>query len=406
MASSSNPNPFSTSINYATEPTKGEKSNESLELSKSAAVSASSESEDPQFEEPAEPSKLLKPFQFILTWRFWVILILGQLLSLSIVATNTFTTFLVDDNVNFSAFQSFFNYALLNVVFTTYTIYRYGFKKFGKLLFFDGWKFFLLAFADVEGNYFVVKAYQYTNLLSAELLDNWAIGVVVILSFLFLKVRYHWTQVIGIIICIAGMVLVVIGDLLTDKNYQAVDMVKGDLFVLLGATCYGITNTFEEFLVSKRPIYEVLGQMGFWGTIINGVQVAIFERSSVRDADWSREMAGWFVGYTICLFFLYCTAPILFRMSSAAFYNLSLLTSDFWGLIIGIKVFGYYVFWLYPVGFVFTVGGMVFYNCNIRSLKGEAIKPWLGENQEGGVVGVGTAKTKEAPIVQTEEYQV
>jgi solute carrier family 35 protein F1/2 len=231
-------------------------------------------------------------------------------------------------------------------------------------------------------------------LLSAELLDNWAIAVVVVLSFLFLKVRYRWNQILGIAVCIAGMVLVVIGDLLTDKNYVAVDMVKGDLFVILGATCYGISNTLEEFLVSKRPIYEVLGQMGFFGMLINGVQAAIFERESIKEAHWGSRIAGWFTGYTAAMLVLYCTAPILFRMSSAAFYNLSLLTSDFWGLLIGIKVFGYYVFWLYPVGFVFTVGGMIIYNSIVGSWNGEAEKPWLGVGQRDGIAGIGTAKTK------------
>lgn len=45
------------------------------------------------------------------------------------------------------------------------------------------------------------------------------------------------------------------------KNYGATDAVKGDLFVILGACCYGLSNVLEEFLVSKRPIYEVVGQV-------------------------------------------------------------------------------------------------------------------------------------------------
>jgi len=32
---------------------------------------------------------------------------------------------------------------------------------------------FILAACDVEGNFLVVKAYQYTNLLSCMLLDSW-----------------------------------------------------------------------------------------------------------------------------------------------------------------------------------------------------------------------------------------
>ena len=45
------------------------------------------------------------------------------------------------------------------------------------------------------------------------------------------------------------------------KNYGAINAVKGDLFVILGACCYGLSNVLEEFLVSKRPLYEVVGQV-------------------------------------------------------------------------------------------------------------------------------------------------
>jgi solute carrier family 35 protein F1/2 len=45
------------------------------------------------------------------------------------------------------------------------------------------------------------------------------------------------------------------------KNYGAVDALKGDLFVILGACCYGVSNVLEEFLVSERPLYEVVGQV-------------------------------------------------------------------------------------------------------------------------------------------------
>jgi solute carrier family 35, member F1/2 len=50
-------------------------------------------------------------------------------------------------------------------------------------------------------------------------------------------------------------------------------MVKGDLFLLLGATLYGFSNVGEQYLVRKYPLYEVVGQLGFFATIINGVQL-------------------------------------------------------------------------------------------------------------------------------------
>jgi len=119
------------------------------------------------------------------------------------------------------------------------------------------------------------------------------------------------------------------------KDWTPADRVKGDLFMLLGATLYGVSNVFEEWAVSKRPLYEVLGQLGLWGMIINGCQVAIFERHALSTAVWTGKVGGYLVGYNLILFTFYSTAPILFRLSSACFFNLSLLTSDFWGLIIG-----------------------------------------------------------------------
>jgi solute carrier family 35 protein F1/2 len=35
------------------------------------------------------------------------------------------------------------------------------------------------------------------------------------------------------------------------------------------------------------------------------------------------------------MFTLYTVAPLLYRMASSPFYNISLLTSDFYGLIFG-----------------------------------------------------------------------
>jgi len=157
----------------------------------------------------------------------------------------------------------------------------------------------------------------------------------------------------------------------------AVDALKGNLFMLLGATFYGLSNVTEEFLVSKRPLYEVVGQLGFWGMLINGVQASIFDRDQFQSAVWNSKVGGYIAGFTICLFTFYSLAPVLFRMASAAFFNISLLTSNFWGLLIGIKVFGYTIMWLYGVAFTCIVVGLVIYYV-LTDVLGESVKPWLG----------------------------
>ena len=41
-------------------------------------------------------------------------------------------------------------------------------KNFGIVLRLRGWKYFLLAFIDVEANFLVITAYQYTNITSIQ----------------------------------------------------------------------------------------------------------------------------------------------------------------------------------------------------------------------------------------------
>jgi solute carrier family 35 protein F1/2 len=231
-------------------------------------------------------------------------------------------------------------------------------------------------------------------MLSAQLINFWAIAVVVIISFLFLRVRYHITQILGIVVCIGGMGVLIASDHITGTNggdISSGNQLKGDLFALLGATFYGLANTGEEYFVSTRPVYEVLGQMAFFGMIINGVQAGIFDRASFRSATWNSEVGSYLTGYTLCLSFFYCMAPLLFRLSSAAFFNISMLTMNFWGVIIGIKVFHYTIHFMYPIAFVLIIVGQLIYFLGRRVL-GEARKPWLGRNQERGVSGLFTAK--------------
>ncbi|KAI1126152.1 DUF914-domain-containing protein [Nemania abortiva] len=338
--------------------------------------------------------KKVRWYSYLTTRDFWVVLVIGQVLALAITATNTFSSLLVAHGVSIPAFQTFFNYVLLTLVYFTYMLYQYGLRKFGRILFYDGWKYFILSFLDVEGNYFVVLAYNYTNILSAQLINFWAIVVVVIISFLLLRVRYKIFQIVGILICVGGTGILLASDHIQGTNGgPGVDLLKGDLFALLGATFYGLTNTFEEWFVSKRPAYEVLAFLGFFGIFINGVQAAIFDRHSLQTGDFDGTVIGYIVGYTLVLFTFYSIVPFLLRIASAAFFNISLLTGNFWGTIIGIRVFGYTIHFLYPIAFVLIIIGQLIYFL-AGSMLGDSKKPWLGDAQEDGIAGLGTAKLK------------
>lgn len=222
--------------------------------------------------------------------------------------------------------------------------------------------------------------------------------MVVLISSIFLHVRYHPTQIIGILVCIGGVGVLFGSDHITQNSgfggVTGGNQLKGDLFALMGATFYGMSNVAEEFLVSKRPLYEVVGQLGFWGMFIDGAMTGIFDRPSYKQSVWDDgKVGGYLTGYTLCLLIFYSGAPIMFRLASAAFFNISLLTGNFWGVVIGVKVFHEHIHWMYPIAFVCIIGGLIIYFIG-KSILGEALKPWLGKDQERGVDGLGTARRR------------
>ncbi|KAF5559497.1 solute carrier family 35 member F2 [Fusarium napiforme] len=333
-------------------------------------------------------------YSYLTTLDFWIVLALGQVLALCITATNTFTSFLANAGTNIPAFQTVFNYILMFLIYTPIFLWKDGIKGWWRVGVKDGWKYLIMAFLDVEGNYFTVLAYRYTNVLSAQLINFWAIVCVVVISFFLLKVRYRIFQIIGIVVCCGGMGILIASDHISGTNGgSGLDMVKGDLFALLGATLYGTTNVFEEWLVSRAHLYHVLSFLGLFGMCINGVQAAIFDRNSFDNATWNGKVIGWIIGYTLCLNIFYILVPVMLRMGSAAFLNISLLTANFWGVIIGIRVFGYKIHFLYPIAFVLIIIGQLVYFVT-GSMLSDSKKPWLGDNQEDGVLGFGTAKLK------------
>ena len=113
-------------------------------------------------------------------------------------------------------------------------------------------------------------------------------------------------------------------------------------------------NAAEEFFVRQSPLYEVVGQLGMWGMLINAVQAASLEHKAIREATWDSSVgkvsfhlppvgtrtecfcgAGLLVAFTAAMVVFYTTSPILYRLASSVFFNLSLLSSDFFSLLFG-----------------------------------------------------------------------
>ncbi|XP_061424805.1 solute carrier family 35 member F1-like [Lethenteron reissneri] len=226
-----------------------------------------------------------------------------------------------------------------------------------------GWKYALLALVDVEANYLVVKAYQYTTLTSVQLLDCMVLPVVFALSWFFLRVRYRAGHVVAVALCLVGVGAMVGADRLTGRSQgEASNRALGDMLVVAGAVLYGVCNVCEEQLVRSRGRVEFLGAVGLFGTLISGVQLAIAERNALASMEWTWRVGLLYAGFACCMFSLYSLMPLALRLTSAASVNLAILTADLYSLFLGTFLFKYPFSALYIAAFLIIISGLIVYS--------------------------------------------
>lgn len=153
------------------------------------------------------------------TWHILKTVLLGQMLSLFICGTAVTSQYLAEQyQVNTPMFQSFINYSLLLLVYTTMLAFRTGGDSLRQILKQRWWKYMFLGLADVEANYTIVKAYQYTTLTSVQLLDCFGIPVLMALSWFILRARYRLIHFIAVAVCLLGVGTMVGADILAGRQ--------------------------------------------------------------------------------------------------------------------------------------------------------------------------------------------
>lgn len=196
-----------------------------------------------------------------------------------------------------------------------------------------------------------------------QVLDCFSTASVLVLSWLFLKVRYQCLHYSGVTICLAGIACLVTADYYGSRYYGAgKNQAIGDVLVLCGAIMYGVSNVAQEFVVKTFSKVEFLGMIGLFGSIISAIQMIILERHQLSSIEWNYSIAFYIVGFGICLFLLYNLMPIAMQFSSATVVNLSLLTADFYSLLCGLLLFHYKFSALYLGSFAFIIVGVIVYN--------------------------------------------
>uniref|UniRef100_A0A671NL78 Solute carrier family 35 member F2-like n=1 Tax=Sinocyclocheilus anshuiensis TaxID=1608454 RepID=A0A671NL78_9TELE len=259
--------------------------------------------------------------------------------------------------------QSFINYTLLGITYTVALIFGRGDGNILQILKTKWWKYLLLGLTDVEANYAMVKAYQYTTLTSMQLLDGFIVPVLMILSWFFLKTRYRIIHYVAVYICLAGVGAMVGADILAGQDQGSCenDILHGDGLVLVSATLYAISNVCQEYTVKNLSSVVFLGMVGLFESIISAIQLGILEHDEVFDfSPFSSSLI--LAGYALCIYGFYSFMPVVIKMSSATAVKLSLLTGDLFSLFCGLFLFQYTFSGLYIVSLVVILVGFIMFN--------------------------------------------
>jgi solute carrier family 35 protein F1/2 len=236
---------------------------------------------------------------------------------------------------------------------------------------------------DVEANYLVTKAYQYTSLTSVTLLDCFTIPAVMVLSYCILRKRYQHAQYAAAAICIAGLTVLVASD--KGSAEAGADPLRGDALVLLGATLYAVSNVLQERLLQDVPFQELLAMCGCFGAVISGVQVALLEHQAIKELPLGFNSIGPLAAFALALFMFYSLVPRVLIWGGATVLNLSLLSSDVWAAAARILLFGGFggTLPMFSVSLVMVSGGICMYACCEEVDHEQERQEAGGKHQEG-----------------------
>lgn len=316
----------------------------------------------------------------------WKVLLAWQALALFITATGIFSQLLADRGVNAPAAQSLCMYVVLSSLLLVPRPAASGVDSAASSSspssaaaaapLAPWWHYLLAAVADVEGNYFVVRAYQYTSITSVQLLDSFAIPCVMFMSIAFLGARYGRRHVAGAAVCLVGLALLVLSDVLAhrygDDAGRAPNRPLGDALVLLGCVFYAASNIAQQHLVRAHDWGAFAGRLGAFGALVSGVQAAALEHRQLAAVPWGKPRVwAYLAGYVASLLALYVTVPVLLQRSTAVVMNLSFLTADFWSVVAAVLLFSAVLHPLYFVAFAVVLAGLVLFH-------------WEGDGGGGG----------------------
>ncbi|KAJ9599535.1 hypothetical protein L9F63_010007 [Diploptera punctata] len=297
-------------------------------------------------------------------WSIWRALMFGQLMSLLLCAMSVCNYYLSTcHQIALPTGQSTLRYVLQCLTFTTWLSCRSGDRGIINVLRCRGWRYMLLALIDVEANFLLILAHQFTTLTSIQLLDCVSIPAALALSCILLKVRYKIVHIIGVSVCLMGVGCLVWADVEDGRSLSGgKNQLLGDMLCLSGAIMFALVTVIQELVVKTLDWVEYLGMMGLLGSIYSILQTAALERHTVLSVPWSNwQVVALLIGFVLAQYTFQVLAPFMLRETGATALQLSLLTADFYWLMLNVALLQYKFHALYFLSFTLAATGVMIY---------------------------------------------
>jgi drug/metabolite transporter (DMT)-like permease len=215
-------------------------------------------------------------------------------------------------------------------------------------------------------NTFVYIAGHYTTAINLALIGTTSSPVMaIIMARIFLKEKISWLKVVGLVICISGILFLLSRG--NFKNLLTLHFSYGDAWMLVAAFCFAAYNT----LVRKKPAsispINFLFVSFLLGTVLL-LPFFLWEYGHAPVVNWNIQLIGsiLYLGIgasVICFFFWNIAIGILGAGRTALFGNLIPVFSSLEAIVILNEKFS----WIHVVSMIIVFSGLLL--ANLRTNK-------------------------------------
>jgi len=228
------------------------------------------------------------------------------------------------------------------------------------------WYFYaLIAFLDVQANYFVIMSFRHTAVINSTILTSLSVISVMVTSKLILRRCFKRSHIVGALLCVFGASCILSLDfklpsstnLSSENTILSGSKLLGDAFAISAALLFGLNDTLAEYTIQNSTRDEYLAMMGFFGFIFSFCESLIFEheqlsefmtllsdplrnRNSTQDQDeidLAAILSLW-AFYIFTFYSFYASASRFLTIADATLLSLSLQTSNVWTMMFSIFV--------------------------------------------------------------------